>query len=349
MRRYPLVVPALLLAVLLPGCGRSAPPEGRDGAAAPILRGPYLGETPPGETPVPFAPGVVSTGLGERDVAMMPDGTEIYWGVFGGSYAWSTILMSRVARGTWTRPEVAPCCRDLRYLDLEPHITPDGQRFMWLSSRPGGAGGQDIWVMDRVGDGWGEPHPLPAPVNTPDSEYFPSTTRDGTIYFTRSPAGGGENLIYRSRNVDGVYQEPEVLPAQVNAGLARYNAFVDPDERYLVLGMVGGPGSFGGTDHYVVFRSADDRWSPPVNLGEAVNTESTYEYSAYVSPDGRYLFFMTARPDLARLAPGGVASASSIRALADQPNNGASDIYWMSAGLLERLRPTADTARPPSP
>jgi len=76
-----------------------------------------------------------------------------------------------------------------------------------------------------------------------------------------------------------------------------------------------------------------------VNLGEAVNSESTYEYSAYVSPDGRYLFFMTARPDLALLAPGGEASASSIRALADQPNNGASDIYWMSAGFLESLRP----------
>ena len=354
MRRSSSVVPTLLLSLLLPACDRSAAPDGQDTAAATTaLRGPWLGQTPPDEAPVPFAPGIVSTGFGERDVAMMPDGTEIYWSVFGGSYAWCTVLTSRLAGDTWTEPEVAPCCRDLGYMDVEPHITPDGQHFMWLSDRPGGAlteaGGQDIWVMDRVGDAWGDPYPLPAPVNTTDSEYFPSTTRDGTIYFTRGPAGGGENLIYRSRKEGGVYQEPELLPPQVNAGLARYNAFVDPDERFLILGVVGGPGSFGGTDHYVVFRSPDDRWSEPVNLGAAVNTESTFEYSAYVSPDGGYLFFMTTRPDLARLAPGGRASASSIRALVDQPNNGASDIYWMSADFLERLRPAAAPGGTPSP
>jgi hypothetical protein len=286
---------------------------------------------------------LVSTGYSERDVAMTPDGREIYWGVVGGTYAWTTILASRLVDGRWTEPEVASCCRDLSYMEIEPHITPDGRQFLWLSSRPGGAldtpGGQDIWAMDRVGDGWGEPYPLPAPVNTADSEYFPSVTRGGTLYFTRSPAGGGENLVYRSRKVDGAYQEPELLPPQVNGGQARYNAFVDPDERYLILGMAGGPGSLGGTDYHVVFRSVDDRWSDPVNLGSAVNTEGGFEYSAYVSPDGRFFFFMTARPDWGLLAPQGQAAGASLRSMQTEPNNGAWDIYWMSADFLGRLRP----------
>jgi len=76
-----------------------------------------------------------------------------------------------------------------------------------------------------------------------------------------------------------------------------------------------------------------------VNLGKVVNTEGTYEYSPYVSPDGRFLFFMTARPDWGLLAPEGEASAAGIRSLANEPNNGAWDIYWMSADFLERLRP----------
>ncbi len=321
----------------------SPPPETGQPAGTPVLEGPYLGQPLPGDTPVPFAPGIVSTGFSERDIAMTPDGNEIYWGVVGGNYVWNTILMSRRVDGRWTEPEVAPCCEDLQAMDLEPHITPDGQHFLWLSARPGGAlaaaGGQDIWVMDRVGEEWGEPYPLPAPVNTPDSEYFPSVTRDGTLYFTRGPAGGGENLIFRSRKVGGVYQEPELLPSQVNAGRARYNAFVDPDERYLILGVVGGPEGMGGTDYYVVYRSTDDRWSDPVNLGGAVNTDGTFEYSPYVSPDGRFFFFMTARPDWGLLAPNGEASARGIRELVDQPNNGGWDTYWMSAGFLERLRP----------
>ncbi len=344
---------SLFLSLLLLAVACSASPPGEVRQEARALRGPYLGQPLPGETPVPFAPGVVSTGFGERDLTMTPDGREIYWGVVGGSYAWNTILVSRLMDGHWTEPEVASCCRDLRYGDLEPHVTPDGRRFLWLSARPGGAlameGGQDIWAMDRVGDGWGEPYPLPAPVNTADSEYFPSATRDGTLYFTRGPAGGGANFVYRSRLVEGVYQEPELLPLQVNAGANRYNAFVDPDEEYLILGVVGGRGSLGGTDYYVVFRSPDDRWSDPVNLGKVVNTEGTFEYSPYVSPDGRFFFFMTARPDWGLLAPDGEASGRGIRELVSEPNNGAWDIYWMSAGFLDRLRPPGfETGGPPS-
>jgi hypothetical protein len=286
---------------------------------------------------------VVSTGLFERDVAMTPDGSEIYWGVVGGNFTFSTVFLSRLVDGRWTDPEVAPCCTDPRWMDLEPHITPDGRHFMWLSDRPGPGrpekGGQDIWVMDREGDTWGEPYPLPEVVNSTDSEYFPSVTREGTLYFTRSPAGGGENLIYRSRRRGGTYLEPELLPAQVNSGAARYNAFIDPDEGYLILGVVGGDGGMGGTDYYVVFRNEADEWSEPVNLGPAINTEGTFEYSPYVSPDGAVFFFMTVRPDWGTLAPNGHQSADAIRDMADRPDNGAWDIYWMDASFLERLRP----------
>jgi hypothetical protein len=114
---------------------------------------------------------------------------------------------------------------------------------------------------------------------------------------------------------------------------------VDPDETYLILGVVGGEGGLGGTDYYIVFRNEEDRWSEPVHMGEALNTAGTYEYSAYVSPDGRFLFFMTARPDWNVVAPGGILSGPAVRAMMDQPDNGAWDIYWVDASFLERLRP----------
>ena len=41
--------------------------------------GPYLGQTPPGTTPKLFAPGVVSTGLYERDFAVAPEGREFFY------------------------------------------------------------------------------------------------------------------------------------------------------------------------------------------------------------------------------------------------------------------------------
>ena len=42
----------------------------------PVLKGPYLGQTLPGTKPVIFAPGIVSTGLYTRDIAITKDGTE---------------------------------------------------------------------------------------------------------------------------------------------------------------------------------------------------------------------------------------------------------------------------------
>jgi hypothetical protein len=138
--------------------------------------------------------------------------------------------------------------------------------------------------------------------------------------------------------VEGVYQEPELLPREVNSGVTRYNAFVDPDERFLILGIAGRDDTLGGTDYYIVFRDSEDHWSGPVNLGEVVNTEGTYEYSPFVSPDGKAFFFMTARPDWNRLAPGGEFEVSALRAMGGEPNNGSWDIYWMSASFLEGLR-----------
>jgi hypothetical protein len=313
-----------------------------DVSAWPRLVGPYLGQDPALSEPTLFAPGIVSTSLAERDLAMMPDGSEIYWAVVLGQYEFTTILMSRQVDGVWMEPEIAPCCLESEYFHLEPHITPDGAHFMWLTNRPGPGphnGGQEIWVMDREGEGWGEPYPLPEIINSAGSEFFPSVTRDGTLYFTRSPAGGGENRIWRSRRVDGEYQEPELLPEQVNAGRNRHNAFIHPDEKYLILTILGMDDSFGGGDYYVVFRNARDEWSEPVNLGPRVNTASSFEYSPYLSPDRDFFFFMGSRVDVEALAPGGLFDGSVLRGLAGTLENGEWNTYWMSASFLDELRP----------
>ena len=43
----------------------------------PLLKGPYLGQPPPGTEPVPFAPGIISTGLAELNSVFTPDGRQI--------------------------------------------------------------------------------------------------------------------------------------------------------------------------------------------------------------------------------------------------------------------------------
>jgi hypothetical protein len=158
------------------------------------------------------------------------------------------------------------------------------------------------------------------------------------MYFTRAEKNSPIHNIYRSRLVNDMFSEPEKLPDQVNCGVNRYNAFIAQDERYIIVPAVGMPDTYGGTDYYIVFRNKEDQWSNPVNMGEKVNTRSGWEHSAYVTPDGKYLFFMSTRYMPEEEKPEKLTYEILSR-LYNQPQNGNSDIYWMKADFIRELKP----------
>lgn len=335
-------LPVAIAIALALGCS-----PGDDPGSFPTLAGEYLGQTPPGGEPELFAPGIVSTGIYTRDIAMTPDGDEIYYGVSIGPF--TAIMQTRLENGRWTKPEVAAFSADPGYMNLEPHISPDGQKFFFLSNRPADGGelepqqvgswvNQDIWVMDRSADGWGEPYNLGPPVNSSDEEYFPSVTRDGTIYFSRQVSGNQESYIYRSRLVDGAYQGAAMLPPQVNSTALQFNAFIAPDESYLIVSVFGREDSMGSADYYIIFRDEEDRWSEPINMGDAINTPRGGEWSPFVTRDGKYLFFMSSRTRPLESFPE-TLTAESLWEAHGSPQNGNADIYWMDASFIDELRP----------
>ena len=335
----------LLVEALVVSCSPPAVEGPQNEQGFPVLRGDYLGQTPPGDTPALFAPGLVTTGMYTRDVAMTPDGSEFYFGVLLGSIT-AIVGTHRGEDGVWSEPEVARFSRDSRFFNLEPHISPDGSKFLFLSTRVEDPSpeelrswaSQDIWVVDRMGAGWGEPYNLGAPVNSDDAEFFPSMTLDGTLYFTRGIDDGQESYIYRSRLVDGRYQEPERLGTEVNSTPNQFNAFISPDESYLILCTGAREDTMGGTDYYIVFRTPDDRWSGPINMGKKVNTPMAGEFSPYVSPDGRYFFFMSTRPFPMESIPDSL-TWDYLRGFRQMPETGNAGIYWMDASFIEELRP----------
>ncbi len=116
-------------------------------------RGPYLGQKAPGPTPELFAPGFISTGLFERDVAMTPDGGEFYFSTAFRSV--TTIMVTRLRDGAWTAPEAASFAADPAYYYMEPSVSHDGRRIFFLTTRPRagqapkpGWGNNSIWVAD---------------------------------------------------------------------------------------------------------------------------------------------------------------------------------------------------------
>jgi len=93
------------------------------------LYGDYLGQTPPGDTPVVFAPGIVSTIYMEHSaLAFSPDGNELFWRVQEGFVSapddagpWiSSKTMHRIGN-RWAAPRGSP-------YGGGPVFSPDGKR-----------------------------------------------------------------------------------------------------------------------------------------------------------------------------------------------------------------------------
>lgn len=315
-------------------------------ARFPELRGGYLGQTPPGPEPVLFAPGIVSTGLYERDCAVTRDGEEIFYGLIFGQHV--TIMHTRLVNGRWTEPEIAPFARDLAFYHFEPALAPDGSRLFFLCTRPPaghdpkpGWAYQNIWAVDRRKDGsWGDPYDLGAPVNTDDEEYFPSVTREGTIYFTRLASGEKNSRIWRARRTGEGFGAVEALPAAVNGDWSIFNACVAPDESFLVACVTGKDSSLaeGLAQYYVFFRDAKDGWSEGANLGERINTPGAQALSPSISADGRYLFFASTKANDVDTSAPGALSWNGIRDFYYGPQNGLADIYWVETSFIEGLR-----------
>ncbi|MFN3304558.1 MAG: hypothetical protein ACK44A_12645 [Roseateles sp.] len=79
-------------------------------------------------------------------------------------------------------------------------LTPDGRFALWWSDRAGPeGGGGDLYLAERLGEGFGPAIRLPAPVNGPGFEFTPSISADGRwLYFasTRDDARG-LSQVYR--------------------------------------------------------------------------------------------------------------------------------------------------------
>jgi Tol biopolymer transport system component len=298
--------------------------------------GPFLGETPPAMEPALFAEGIVSSHLNQRDTAWTTDGDQLFYSIWARNRG--VIVTVRRIADHWSAPEIAPFSG--HYSDLEPFISADGERLYFISKRPLDPGGEekdwDIWVVRHGADGWNEPENLGPPINTDRNEFYPSLTRDGTLYFTgadRDDSFGGEDL-YLARPVDGGFSAPENLGPAINSPGPEYNAMVSPGEDYIIFGSAR-EGDLGGGDLYISFRRDDGSWSQATNMGPPINS-SALDFCPALSPDGRFLFFTSSRVAAEASVP---SNYQELVASLSGPLNGSMNLYWIAAGAIERIRP----------
>jgi len=268
----------------------------------PILKGPYLGQKPPGETPELFAPGIVSTCVQHSSACFSLDGKEM---VFSRMFPRpSVILYMQEEKGRWTSPQVVA-------EGLTPFLTADGQRIFFST--------WSLWVMDKIHQGWSKPRKLSSVVNFQKRQDGPSVSADGTLYFCSM--WGDQDGIYRAKWDNGYFIEREKLEYGISSDHNDGYPYIAHDESFLLFGSFR-PGSIGMSDLYVSFQRADGTWTQPKNLGRKINSEAK-DVHPFVSADGKYLFFMSSR----------ISRLNSYR-IPDGPGN----VYWVKADFLERIR-----------
>lgn len=279
----------------------------------PVLKGDYLGQTPPGEMPVVFAPGIVSTNttIEHGSPTFSPDGDEVFWQANSLDHKIIQCLTMKRIDNVWTKPQLSP-------YDSGPVFSPNGNRLYFLPFGEDRGEKDGPHYVDKKDNQWGEPVCLDLLKRFPEIKviYNHSFTNNGTLYFLGHAEGYWNNFaIYRSELIDGDYAQPELLPASINipGNTRNWTPFIAPDETYLLFSSSRAKDKTDTGDIYISFRNSDGSWTIPIYLDERINSTLPERFPS-ITPDGKYLFFT-------RFV-----------------SRGNEDVMWVSAKIIDELK-----------
>jgi outer membrane protein OmpA-like peptidoglycan-associated protein len=116
------------------------------------------------------------------------------------------------------------------FTNMHPSISKDGKTMYFVSNRPGGAGGTDIYMTTKEGNNWSDPVNLGSKINTAGNEQFPYISSEGYLYFaSNGHAGLGGLDMFMSEQISGEWQFPINLGAPVNTNFDDFSLIYDKE------------------------------------------------------------------------------------------------------------------------
>jgi outer membrane protein OmpA-like peptidoglycan-associated protein/tetratricopeptide (TPR) repeat protein len=180
--------------------------------------------------------------------------------------------------------------------DATVGLSLDGQKLFIY--RDGKNGDGDIYYSELKGKKWGEPQPMPKPINSKGQETSACFDYTGNVIYFVSDRDGGEGGrdIYKSvKQADGTWGEAENLGPIINTEYDEDAVFMHPDGKTLYF-CSNGHDNMGGFD---VFKSEfeNGKWSKPKNLGYPINTTDD-DVSFVLTASGEYGYYTSGRIDV---------------------------------------------------
>lgn len=173
--------------------------------------------------------------------------------------------------------------------------------------------------IERTNEGWSKMKSLGPMIDRDDFGIMRlSVSSKGTFVF--DDAQRNSDVIRISRMINGKREEPKLLGKEINTGKWTAHPFIAHDESYLIWDSERA-GGHGGTDIYISFKQEDGSWGNALNLGDKINT-AVEENGAFVTPDGKYLFF----------------GRSEEKFNEDGSSYWVSGKHWVDANIIEEIR-----------
>lgn len=196
---------------------------------------------------------------------------------------------------------VTPVAFNSGHDDFAPWYVYHGRQMFFTSTRSGehgGSGDQRIWIVTRTGgDSWTEALSAGEDVSHADHVGSATVTPDGNFMIfaaydwdaeSGTLKGEGRTDLYSAEFRNGTWTNVQNLGVVVNSPFWDSQPSLSSDGQWLYFSS-DREGGQGGTDLYVTQRTATG-WTPPVNLGPAINTELN-EMTPSIAPDGNRFFF----------------------------------------------------------
>ena len=130
------------------------------------------------------------------------------------------LFISYLTPEGWSVPENMGPNFNTEFWESAPSLSPDKRDLYFTSNRPGGYGGNDLYVCHRQENGrWSSPENMGPSINTAGDESAPFIHADNsTLYFTSNalPGYGGDDLFVVRKTTNGQWSTPQNLGYPIN-------------------------------------------------------------------------------------------------------------------------------------
>jgi len=169
------------------------------------------------EKPEKIGPNINTPGH-EATISISHDGKQLF--IYKDDNGDGNIYVSTLKGDDWSKPEKLGPEINTKYWETHACLSPDGNTLYFVSNRPGGYGGRDIYMSEKLANGkWGKAQNMGPLINTEYDEESPFISSDGvTLYFSSKGHEnmGGFDIFTVTQNQEGQWSDLQNMGYPIN-------------------------------------------------------------------------------------------------------------------------------------